>query len=295
MSSELSAPPPRDLPLGRLAARAQHLRAEIARQPVGRFADRKRLVAAVAIVVALAAALLATPAFGLRDRIVNLFAVEQPERQRPPELIQRYFRNMYDARPDESTGVVASKARVAIRLAIPGYGHKTLWVAPTRAGGYCSNVGCNRTRSTPFEVQMQIAGPTSVNSSPMAGSRDQHVFLLGDTSLQKARGITIRFEDGGFERTPLVWVSKPIDAGFFLYLLPKSHWKPGERPIAIEVDDAKGRTLARDYRIAGYFIESQLAGLAPPPKELNRLWLLLPFAVALLTAATLVDWRRRRC
>jgi hypothetical protein len=292
MSSELWIPSSRDLPSGRLAARAQHLRAEIAREPRAAV-GRKRLVAAAALVVVVAAALLATPAFGLRDRIVQLFATEEPER-RPPELIQRYFENMYDARPDESTGVVAGKARVAIRLAIPGFGHKTLWVAPTRAGGYCSNVGCNRTRSRPFEMAMLISGPTSTNSQPMPGSRDQHVFLPGDTSLPKARGITIRFEDGGFERAPLVWVSKPIDAGFFLYLLPKSHWKPGERPIMIEVDDAKGRTLARDYRIAGYFIESQLAGLAPPPKGFNRLWLLLPLAGVLLTAGILVTWRTQR-
>jgi hypothetical protein len=293
MSSELWVPEPRDLPSGRLAARARHLHAEISREP-GAGAGRRRLIAAAALVVVIATALLATPAFGLRDRIVKLFTAEQPEPRRPPELIQRYFRNMFDARPGESTGVVASKARVAIRLAIPGYGHQTLWVAPTRAGGYCSNVGCNRTRGRPFEMTMSIAGPTSTNSSPVPGSRDQHVFLYGDTSLRRARGIAIQFEDGSFERTPLVWVSKPIDAGFFLYLLPKSHWKPGKRPITIEVDDAKGHPLARDYRVAGYFLDAQRTGLVPPPKELNRLWLLLLLAAPLLTAATLVVWRRRR-
>ena len=151
MSSELWIPSPRDLPSGRLAARAQHLRSEIGRQPRPG-AGRRRLIAVAALVVVTAAALLATPAFGLRDRIVNLFAAEQPERTRPPELIQRLFENMSDARPNESTGVVAGKARIAIRLAIPGFGHKTLWVAPTRAGGFCSNVGCNRTRSKPFET-----------------------------------------------------------------------------------------------------------------------------------------------
>jgi hypothetical protein len=295
MSTELWVPKPRDLPSGRFAARARHLRAEIARQPVGRFADRTRLVAAVAIMVALAAALLATPAFGLRDRIVNLFAAEQPEQQRPPEIIRRYFENMYDARPNESTGVVAGKARVAIRLAIPGFGHETLWVAPTRAGGFCSNVGCNRTRSRRFEVQVQIAGPTSTNSSPQPGSRNQHVFFLGDTSLPNARGIAIRFEDGSFERTPLVWVSRPIDAGFFLYLLPKSHWKPGKRPVAVVAEDAQGHRLAGDDRIGSWFRDVQRRGLAPPPKEFNRLWLLVPFATALLAAAALLTWRRLWC
>ena len=291
MSSELWIPPPRDLPSGRFAARAQHLRAEIAREPrMG--ADRRRLVAIATLVVVAAAALLATPAFGLRDRIVNLFAAEQPERQRPPELIQRYFENMYDARPNESTGVVAGKARIAIRLAIPGFGHKTLWVAPTRAGGFCSNVGCNRTRSKPFETQLEIGGPTSTNSQPIPGSRDQTVFFQGETILPKTRGIAVRFEDGSFERTPLVWVSKPIDAGFFLYLLPKSHWKPGKRPIAVVAEDAQGHRLAGDDQVGSWFRDAQRSGLAPPPKEFNRLWLIVPFAAALFAAAALLAWRR---
>ena len=294
MSSEFWIPPSRDLPSGRTAARAQHLRAEIAQGPRAG-TGRKRLAAAAALVVVVAAALLATPAFGLRDRIVNLFAVEQPERQRPPQLIKRLFENMFDARPNESTGVVADKARVAIRLAIPGYGHQTLWVAPTRAGGYCSNVGCNRTRSTPFRVQMQIAGPTSTNSSPQPGSSNQHVFILGDTSIPKARGIAIQFEDGSFERTPLVWVSKPIDAGFFLYVLPKSHWKPGKRPVAVVAEDTQGQRLAGDAQVGSWFRDAQRSGIAPPPKEFNRLWLIVPFAAALLVAAALLAWRRLRC
>lgn len=61
-------------------------------------------------------------------------------------------------------------------------------------------------------------------------------------------------------------------------MLPKSHWKLGQRPIAIGVEDAEGRPLASDHRIAGYFLDAQRTGLAPPSKELNRLWLLLPFA-----------------
>ena len=294
MSSELWIPPPRDLPSGRFAARAQHLRAEIAREPRAG-TGRKRLVAAAALVVVIAAALLATPAFGLRNRIVNLFAAEQPERQRPPELIQRLFENMFDARPNESTGVVAGKARVAIRLAIPGYGHKTLWVAPTRAGGFCSNVGCNRTRSKPFETTLEIGGPTSTNSAPQLGSSNQTVFILGDTTYRNARALAISFEDGSSERTPLVWVSKPIDAGFFLYLLPKSHWKPGKRPTAVGVEDGQGHWLARDDQVGSWFRDVQRSGLAPPPKEFNRLWLIVPFAAALLAGAALLAWRRLRC
>ena len=291
MSSELWIPPHRDLPPGRLAVRTQHLRAEIARKQAAQPARQLRVAALVALVLALATALLATPAFGLRDRIAHLFAAERSEPKPPPALIRRFFKNMYDARPDDATGVIPARARVAIRLSIPGFGHKTLWVAPTRAGGYCSNIGCNRTRRPRFEATMEIAGPTSTTQL-LPGSGNQHVFFLGDTTIRAAR-LEIRFEDGGMERRPLVWVSNPIDAGFFLYLLPKSHWKPGERPVALALEDARGHELARDTRVAGYFAEAQLHGLAPAPKGLSRLWLIVPLAAAIVAAAALLAWRRR--
>jgi hypothetical protein len=41
--------------------------------------------------------------------------------------------------------------------------------------------------------------------------------LDGDTLLRGAARVEIRFEDGKVAVTPVVWVSKPIDAGFFVY------------------------------------------------------------------------------
>ncbi len=288
--NEIYSPPPlRELPAGRLELRGEHLLAELER---GGGRRRTALVLAVAS-LALAAALLATPALGLGDYFSHLLASGEPA-HRPPALIQKLFRGMYDARPDDATGVMPGKARVAIRLTIPGYGHKTLWVAPTRAGGYCSTVGCNRTRTNPFETQLQIGGPTSVHSAPTNGSRDQTVFVQGDTTLRKARGIVIRFENGQVDRPPLVWVSKPIDAGFFLYLLPKSHWQPGRRPVAIAVSDGRGHELARDSRIGPWFREAQRSGLAPPAKGLNRRWLVLPLAALLGAFGFVLWWRRAR-
>ena len=260
MSTESFVPPLRELPPGRLGQRAEHLRAEISgreRSGVG----RSRALGVAAVGLGLLAVLFATPAFGLRDRIVHLFAADA---ERPPELIQRYFRNMNFGPAGVRPGVVPSKARVAVRLSIHGYGSKVLWVAPTRAGGYCATFGCNPQRRRPLDVSMQVAGPTS-RTPPQPRSRDLHVFIEGGTPLPNAERVAIRFEDGNSERVPLVRVPKPIDAGFFVYELPKEHWDAGRRPVSLAVESARGTVLARDAGIARYVRDGLGKLLAPPP------------------------------
>jgi hypothetical protein len=292
MNDVYSPPPLRDLPAGRLQLRTEQLLADL---DTGGACRRRALVLAAAA-LALAAALLATPAFGLGDYLSHLIAARHPA-HRPPELIQRMFQNMYDARPDNATGVMPAKARVAISLTIPGFGHKNLWAAPTRSGGYCSSLGCNRTRSEPFRVELDVGGATSAHAA-VQGSRDQHVFIKGDTILRNARRIAIQYESrsdlppllhGDPKR--LVWIKKPIDAGFFLFELPKSHWEQGRRPVAIAVYDSKGRALYRDTSIGPLFLELQREGYAPPAKRFDRVWLLVPLA-ALLGALAHALWRR---
>src|SRR4051794_13380107 len=113
MNGELSIPPLRELPAGRLEQLSHHLRAEAR---LARPSLRLRPALAVtAILLALAAALLATPAFGLRDRIAHLFGAGA----HPPELIVRYFRNQNSGR-GSSPPVLASKARVALVTSIHG-------------------------------------------------------------------------------------------------------------------------------------------------------------------------------
>lgn len=250
-------PPLRELPPGRLPVRAQHLRAEITGSERS---GRTRAMAIAAVGVGLVAVLLATPAFGLRDNIVDLFAAAN---QRPPELIQRFFRNM--AGPNGvSPGVIPSKARVALSLSIPGFGHRVLWVAPTRTGGYCTTFACNPARRSPFDVSLQVAGPNS-KTAPGVGSRDVHVFIEGATPLPNAATVAIRFDDGGSERITLVRTGKPIDAAFFVYELPKAHWTAGQRPVSLAIESASGQVLARDTRIGRYAREGVGSFLNPPP------------------------------
>lgn len=206
-------------------------------------------------VLALGPVLLAAPALGLHDRIVQLIASDKP----PPELIVTYFENN-----SGTATVLPKKARVAIAVYIPGFGKKVIWVAPTKGGGFCSTAsGCDPNRSIPLQPTLQIAGPTS-KSPPEPWSRDMHVLFEGDTLVRNARAVVVEFEDGSSQRASIVHVPKPIDAGFFVYELSKEHWDKGKRPVALTVVDARGKELARDTKVVSYFRDAQSKGLAPP-------------------------------
>jgi hypothetical protein len=249
MNAEHLIPPVRDLPPGRLAQRAAHLRAEMGRP------RRRPYVLVVALAIAVLAVVLATPAFGLQGHIVHLFASSKP----PPERVHELFADAAQLEPGEThkpQWVLEDKARVAVTLRIPGYGTERLWVAPTRNGGLCVGTpdGCDRYRRRPFF--------TTLTASPST-ERNGHIFFLGDTLAHGTR-IEIRFEDGSSDRIPFTWVSRPIDAGVFLYDLPRAHWKKGSMPVVLTVEDAQGEELARSTKAPEYLRELQAEGVAPP-------------------------------
>jgi hypothetical protein len=290
--SELTIPPLRELPPARFAQRTQHLRAEIAG---GRRAGgpSPRLVAAVALAVLLGV-LLATPALGLRDQVVHFFTGDR----RPPEVIVKMFENMNVTGPGVAEPhILAGKAREVMSVPISGYGKWTVWVAPTQAGGFCMTHGrCVGDRSIRFDATLVGTG-SSRGVSPQWGSPDVHVIFDGYVDVEGAADLFVRFEDGSSTRIPLVWVTPPIEAGFFVYEVPKKHWKIGARPVAFVIKDAKGKELARETKTASYFPELQKQGFAPPDAadwHTNWLWLILVVPAAVLAAGLLLAWSRRR-
>ena len=86
MTGDVSIPPLRDLPPGRLAQRTEHLVFELTREPGSRGAfalGRRRLVALAAVI--LVGGLLVAPAFGIGDRLLDLIegAPARPDVQSP--------------------------------------------------------------------------------------------------------------------------------------------------------------------------------------------------------------------
>jgi hypothetical protein len=290
MSSQLLIPPPRDLPAGRLFERKRHLRAEIGG---GRMAHRPsaRFVAVVALAVIALGILLTTPAFGLRDQVFHFFTGER----HPPEVIVKRFENLTLAQPGPVPQVKAGKARNVMNAELPGYGKWSVWVAPTQSGGFCTSHGlCDPHHSVPLAAVVAVAGP-SPKVSAAQNSGKETVIVDGFTDLPGVR-VAMQFEDGSSERIPLVRVTQPIDAGFFVYKLPKRHWKLGARPVTLVAQGPAGEVLARSTKFARDFRRTQRLGIATPAEAVEssrRIWAFVAVAAGLLAFAAALVWRRR--
>jgi hypothetical protein len=197
---------------------------------------RRELLAPIAAAIAL---LVAAPAFGLDGRIARLFSSGEAA----PPRIERSFANLdRGAPPGFRTGVVAAQTR---RIVLPG--RVALWIAPTSAGGFCIFVEggrgqCDATRALTFWPTFSIGGDVT----PQGVIKGGPVLIDGSTTLQDAASVEVQFEDGTSVTMPVVWVSAPIDAGFFAYSVPAAHLRVGARPKLLILRDAAGNELRRD-------------------------------------------------
>jgi hypothetical protein len=224
---------------------------------------RRGLRLGTGFATALVAVLAATPAFGLRGQIVQLFSGGEPA---PAPVVKDFSQIDVGAPPGMATGVVAGEARDVLEVPLSTGKTAVVWVAPSRAGGFCVFVsesrhtmgggGCDRDRRLPFAPGLSIPGPISPQGEIMAPP----VLFGGDTLIHGAAKLKVEFEDGGSATAPVEWVSAPIDAGFFVYELPKEHWQAGHRPTALVLEDADGNELARDTQLVRSIARVQQPG-----------------------------------
>jgi hypothetical protein len=223
--ADLRHPPddPDWLEVRRLARRRRHPRPSIA----------------IAIAAAAAAVVAAAPALGLGGKLVRLFDSGEPA----PAPIERSFAELdADAPPELATGVAASQTR---KLVLPG--DVALWIAPTNRGGFCLFVEggggqCDTARALEFWPTFSIGGDYSHQGVIENGP----VLIDGSTTLDDAASVEVQFEDGSSVTIPVVWVTTPIDAGFFGYDVPAANLRVGARPKLLILRDADGNELRRD-------------------------------------------------
>jgi hypothetical protein len=204
---------------------------------------RRALRGGLSITVAFVAVASAVPAFGLRSQLTRLFTESTPA---PPPVVKHFSEMDVGAPPGMAPNVIAGEARAVMDVRLSTGKRWVLWVAPTQHGGFCMQIGCDRDRSLPFAPGLVIPGPISASGEIL----EPPVVFEGHTLIQGAATVEVRFEDGENASTPVVWVSQPIDAGFFVYELPPSHWTSGHRPVALVLEDADGNELARDTVVA---------------------------------------------
>jgi hypothetical protein len=192
---------------------------------------RSRLALATGAVLLLV--LLVTPALAIRGGVFPFSSGEEA-----PQSIQSDFGSLeVGAPPGMAPGVSAAARRVASMRATDG--EHSLWVAPTRNGGFCMQVdqlggGCDRDRQLPISVEMG----RQTRSTPVLvwGS------VLGDT----VSSVDLNYQDGQASTLPVTGVTEPINAGFFLFEVPTAHESAGSRPISLTARDANGNTLASE-------------------------------------------------
>lgn len=193
-------------------------------------------------ILALAAALaaLALPALGLG---LGTGAFDFLHGKKAPKRVVEYFAGLERGFPSGmDTGVIAHQTRKVIDVKIPDAGRAVLWVAPTHGGGFCnllefggvSGGGC---AEPPIGFSPSIWFADSM--SPPAA------MINGATDLRDASKIDIEFANGKSLSVPLVWVSEPIDAAFFVYAIPRDLWPKANGQAQIVVRNADGEELAR--------------------------------------------------
>lgn len=217
----------------------------------GRGNRRSRLLA-LAVLAAVGAAI-AAPALGLSGKVVHLFGSSEPA----PARVEESFATLDVGAPaGMATGVIAEQTRQVLEQPVGEGRRAVLWVAPTKAGGFCMTLGlgkldsaphelgggCDRDRVLPFAPGLSAPGPMSPAGKILRGP----VLYSGSVLIDEARTVRFDFEDGAQATVPLVWVSEPIDAGFFVYALPEEHWADGHHPTTASVEDESGKILARE-------------------------------------------------
>jgi hypothetical protein len=241
--------------LGRAREHEQYLFAEITSDrtragwsrlnAVGARSHQRRL-AVVLATAAILAALIATPAFGVRGALLHLLGrIDVPFTGAPPaaSVMKRQFADMSSGAPKGmDPRVNALQTRLAGTLDFGGV-KRHVWVAPTQTGGFCYQLegifgGCTEIRTDTIVLNggfFARAGATTPAVESLAG----RIYAPQATQLR------VIFEDGRMKVLPFIYVSEPINAGFFAYKPTPAEDQPGHRPADVVAVDATGAEIGR--------------------------------------------------
>jgi hypothetical protein len=197
------------------------------RKPV-RVRRRSTLALAGAIVVGLA---IAVPASGLPHDIINWFSAPTA-----PEPTQKSFQSLDIGAPAGMAPGVSGSARSVMDARIEGK-DVHLWVAPTRGGGFCLELedyggGCDRDRQLP--INWTIGEHTAKSLA----------VISGDVLSPQVNHLEVRFASGQSVSIPVVYVSEPINASFFIYRLPAGGPQTGDWPATLQAVRDDGSVIA---------------------------------------------------
>ena len=156
-----------------------------------------------------------------------------------PERIVVDFHKMRDrAAIGLGPNVIPGEARRVASFEIDGK-PRGLFVAPTEDGGYCWRLhfigSCGRTGLT----------RPAFSAGWLESDQGGPAWINGDFLDPEVSRIELEYEDGTVAPVPFVWVTAPIEAGFFSLNVPPEHLAAGHRAEVIRAFDEDGDEVAR--------------------------------------------------
>jgi hypothetical protein len=201
--------------------------------PPAKRRPRRRLLVAAAAVVALVFAVVGA-AYALGHPIIDFGKAPKGPRQ----VVNNFGRMTVGATP---IYVLPHQARRITAVRIDGQ-ERVLWVAPMKQGGFCYQwwkliASCNANHNPGFSpIRFEFSGIL-----------DRHgITILGGSFTREATArIVIAYADGIRTEVPFVWITAPINAGFFLYRIPDAQQREGHLPTAITLLDSSAHVIDR--------------------------------------------------
>lgn len=209
-----------------------------------RRARRRRTLTTALVVVGVL--VVAAPAFGL-----GRYAIDWLSADRAPDRVQLDFAQLGVGAPKGMDPRIVPNAARKVTVVTLADGPHTLWVAPTKSGGFCETWsgmwgGC-RSRHAP--AALPAPGSQELRSWELGMTVQQvdgaTTWLGGSLLASDAVRLVVDYEDGASDEIPFTWVSSPIDAGFYVYEVPAEHRAFGHRAAVLRAVDANGDDVAR--------------------------------------------------
>ena len=193
---------------------------------------RRRRLAVTTLAVATISCLGIAAAYALDYPIVDFGSAPKG----PSNVVNDFGSLEVGAPEGMAPGVLPHEARRITSVTIDGKEH-VLWVAPTKQGGFCEQWsdlagGCRADRHDRFAERIDVTyGGTGPD------------FLSGSFFQSAAEKLELAYADGATAEIPFVWVTAPIDAGFYAFRVPDAHRVDGHRPTEMRLYDADGKLL----------------------------------------------------
>jgi hypothetical protein len=224
---------------------------------------RRRRQASVTLVLAGAVVLLVASAYAFGHPIVDF----RSSPKGPPKVVDDFGSLEVGAPAGMAPGVVPEEARRITSVQIDGKKH-VLWVAPTKQGGFCESWsqfigGCRADRHDAFAKHIEVSGTQDV--------------LAGSFFQDSGSRLELEYADGTTDEIPFVWVTAPIEAGFYLFRVPDAHRVDGHRPKSIRLLDDNGKVVAEEpipfaQAAAPDLVTRSLPGYPPLSVPAEALW-----------------------